>query len=308
MPKKLAKGPIRSTYSLKTNSLKNIQKKRWCQVIPQVMPLYSAVRAHPEPNLSCMSTKVAPGSVFWVSKFLPKWGKGILCQNIPKNRQITKKIGEIFANLDSVFFLVCEGFKKLFKQVLKSCCHLVLNPSGDASQCPNIRKLKKISLTPGQEPITNWELAHFQKWNELTEYFSEHLEIWKSGYLLASEWPLATWGTCWEQSGNLLGVQIGNNKHPTPHPPPKDKTSLGPLGCMLPHLIGCKKCFCLPVSFAIFGLGMNYVCTCSSDILEGTYSCWFLFVRGVRPQFLLKGAICLIDHQYFWNMGGTPPT
>jgi hypothetical protein len=36
------------------------------------------------------------------------------------------------------------------------------------ANAPNIRKLKKISLTPGQEPITNRELGHFQKGKEMS--------------------------------------------------------------------------------------------------------------------------------------------
>ncbi len=43
---------------------------------------------------------------------------------------------------------------------------------------------------------------------------------------------------------------IGNNQSQNTHTLPQKKP-----GCMLPHLIGCKNFFCLPMFFAIFGAG-----------------------------------------------------
>ncbi len=56
-------------------------------------------------------------------------------------------------------------------------------------------------------------------------------------------------GTCWKLEGNIIRTSrehIENNQSPTPSP--KDLFFL-PLGCMLPHLIGCRIFSCLSMFF-----------------------------------------------------------
>jgi hypothetical protein len=60
----------------------------------------------------------------------------------------------------------------------------------------------------------------------------------------------------WEHIGNSLRIwweHVENNKNPTTHPPPRPhKKSIGPPGCMLPHLIGCKELYCISVFLVTF--------------------------------------------------------
>jgi hypothetical protein len=55
-----------------------------------------------------------------------------------KNHQILRRIifWKLLPHLDFAFSSVAilKQFKKLFKLVSKTCCHLMLNPSWDASQ------------------------------------------------------------------------------------------------------------------------------------------------------------------------------
>jgi hypothetical protein len=65
-------------------------------------------------------------------------------------------------------------------------------------------------------------------------------------------------GTQWKLGehvdGNITGTKLGTMK--TQHPcPPQKENAFGPLGWMLPHLIGCKIFLGLLVFFAIFALG-----------------------------------------------------
>jgi len=57
--------------------------------------------------------------------------------------------------------------------------------------------------------------------------------------------------THWKLDGNALGTK--KIQHTSPHRPPKKKIVF--VGCMLAHLIGCRKFLCLPLFFTIFGLG-----------------------------------------------------
>jgi hypothetical protein len=65
-------------------------------------------------------------------------------------------------------------------------------------------------------------------------------------------------GTHWKLGehvdGNTMGTILGTTRTQHPCPPPKEN-AFGPLGWMLPHLIGCKIFLGLLVFFAIFALG-----------------------------------------------------
>jgi hypothetical protein len=149
------------------------------------------------------------------------------------------------------------------------------------------------------------------KRNELTEYFSEHLKIWKSGYLLASEWPLETWGTCWEHSGNLMGVQIENNKHPTPHPPPKDKTSLWApwVHAASPHwlfLPTCVLCHSWPWLMVVAWTMRVHIQVTYLGVL--IHAGFYLWGGGGAPTVSFARSNLFDPSPIFLEHGGTPPT
>jgi len=78
---------------------------------------------------------------------------GIFCHNILTFWNFLKKIFKfwkrklnfVLSHLDSDFNLLTflRLVFKLFRGVLKTCCHLMLNPSRDASQWWDVTKLKK---------------------------------------------------------------------------------------------------------------------------------------------------------------------
>jgi hypothetical protein len=71
------------------------------------------------------------------------------------------KIGKIWSHLDfdlSLRAFISLAFKKIkLRQVLKSCCHLMLNPSLDASQCCNILKIEE-NIT---DYCVSWDFFNF---------------------------------------------------------------------------------------------------------------------------------------------------
>jgi hypothetical protein len=70
---------------------------------------------------------------FFESKISPKcekW-KGF-CKKMSNFQPNKKKSQNFCPHLDFNFSMV--AFKNLFRWVLKTCCHLMLNPSWDASQ------------------------------------------------------------------------------------------------------------------------------------------------------------------------------
>jgi hypothetical protein len=66
-------------------------------------------------------------------------------------------------------------------------------------------------------------------------------------------WVTSFVGTCLKTNWELEGTHWEQQKSNT-HTLPKREKPMPP-GCMLPHLIGFKKVFHLPVFVTIFGLG-----------------------------------------------------
>jgi len=61
-------------------------------------------------------------------------------------------------------------------------------------------------------------------------------------------------GTHGEIERKKRGNRVEKKKpqHPPPPPPPPPPKPIGPPGCMLPHLIGCKELYCISMFLVTF--------------------------------------------------------
>jgi len=154
---------------------------------------------------------------------------------------------EVQPNLCLVLFIVLNSMIVIDVSLVANVC---IHPGILA----NLKKKKWEHLFPQMPCALNSQLI--RKKNKLGK-FSSHLSSfglvilgYKSRNLGQRVWDKVRsyWehvgGTHWKLGehvdGNTMATKLGTTKTQHPCPPPQKKMHFGPLGWMLPHLIGCK--------------------------------------------------------------------